>query len=82
MTDITPDFNLCLKEKGAQLVVKKEYDIEAINSFLQEAYNIVCPTTHPLSTFLTTPPELPNSGPHPRTPLNPPRLPLRRPTLP
>ncbi|KAK4499135.1 hypothetical protein PRZ48_009647 [Zasmidium cellare] len=40
MTDITPDFNLCLKEKGAQLVVKKDYDIEAINSFLQEAYNI------------------------------------------
>ncbi|KAF2171670.1 hypothetical protein M409DRAFT_63296 [Zasmidium cellare ATCC 36951] len=40
MTDITPDFNSSLKEKGAQPVVKKDYDIQTINSFLQEAYNI------------------------------------------
>lgn len=44
MTDITPDFNLCLKEKSAEPVVRKDYNIEAINSFLQEAYNIVCTT--------------------------------------
>lgn len=40
MTDLTPDFNICLKAKGAELVVKKEYDIKAINSFLKEAYVI------------------------------------------
>lgn len=42
MTDITPDFNICLKKEGAEPVIKREYDIQAINSFLQEAYNIVC----------------------------------------
>ena len=41
MTDITPDFNICLKEKGGQPILKKEYDLNAINTFLQEAYSIV-----------------------------------------
>ncbi|EME78996.1 uncharacterized protein MYCFIDRAFT_35055 [Pseudocercospora fijiensis CIRAD86] len=40
MTEITADFNVCLKEKGGQVVLKKEYDIHTINSFLQEAYAI------------------------------------------
>ncbi|KAF7198617.1 Syntaxin ufe1 [Pseudocercospora fuligena] len=40
MTEITADFNVCLKEKGASVVLKKEYDIHTINSFLQEAYAI------------------------------------------
>ncbi|KXS99842.1 hypothetical protein AC579_9477 [Pseudocercospora musae] len=40
MTEITDDFNVCLREKGAQVVLKKQYDIHAINSFLQEAYAI------------------------------------------
>jgi hypothetical protein len=41
MADITPDFNICLKDKGGQPVLKRQYDFEKINSFLQEAYNIV-----------------------------------------
>ena len=41
MADITPDFNLCLKERDGQPVLKREYDLEKINAFLQEAYNIV-----------------------------------------
>ena len=40
MADITPDFNLCLKQHSAQPVLKKEFDVERINSFLQEAYSI------------------------------------------
>ncbi|KAK5686549.1 hypothetical protein LTS10_002669 [Elasticomyces elasticus] len=40
MADITPDFNVCLKSKGAQVVLKKDFDVERINSFLQEAYKI------------------------------------------
>lgn len=44
MTDITPDFSICLKEKGAQPVVRREYDLEQIDAFLQDAYSIVCPT--------------------------------------
>lgn len=42
MADITPDFNICLKAKGAQPVLKREYDLDKINSFLHEAYSIVC----------------------------------------
>lgn len=41
MTDITPDFSICLKAKGAQPVVRKEYDSEQIDAFLQDAYSIV-----------------------------------------
>ena len=41
MADITPDFNLCLQAKGAQPVVKKDFDLDKINSFLHEAYSIV-----------------------------------------
>lgn len=41
MTDRTPDFNLCLKEKGVPPILKKSYDLQAINSFLQEAHKIV-----------------------------------------
>lgn len=45
MTDITLDFGICLKEKGAQPVVRQEYDLERIDAFLQDAYSIVCTTT-------------------------------------
>ena len=41
MTDTTPDFSVCLKEKGGQPVVRKEYDLEQIDAFLQDAYSIV-----------------------------------------
>ena len=40
MADITPDFNICLKDKGCQPVLKRECDLNKINSFLQEAYSI------------------------------------------
>ncbi|GIZ43865.1 hypothetical protein CKM354_000707800 [Cercospora kikuchii] len=40
MTDITGDFNICLKQKGAEPVLPKQYDLQAINAFLQEAYSI------------------------------------------
>ncbi|KAK4552328.1 hypothetical protein LTR86_010499 [Recurvomyces mirabilis] len=40
MTDITPDLNLCLKEKRARLVLRRDYDVQHINTFLQEAYSI------------------------------------------
>lgn len=41
MADITPDFSICLNSRGAQPVLKREYNLEKINSFLQEAYSIV-----------------------------------------
>ena len=41
MADITPDFNICLQQKGANPAQRREYDVERINSFLQEAYSIV-----------------------------------------
>jgi hypothetical protein len=40
MADITPDFNVCLKQHNSQPVLKREYDLNKINSFLQEAYAI------------------------------------------
>ena len=40
MADITPDFNICLKQHDSQPVLKREYNFDAIDSFLQEAYNI------------------------------------------
>lgn len=41
MTDITPDFNVCLKDKGASPVLTVEFDSHRINSFIDEAYKIV-----------------------------------------
>ncbi|CZT19537.1 related to syntaxin 18 [Ramularia collo-cygni] len=38
MTDITADFSICLKEKGVESIAKKEFDLQNINAFLQEAY--------------------------------------------
>ena len=40
MADITPDFNICLKQHKSPPVLKREYDFDKINSFLQEAYSI------------------------------------------
>lgn len=40
MTDITADFNVCLKKHDAQPVLHRDYNIERIDSFLQEAYSI------------------------------------------
>lgn len=45
MTDITPDFSICLKEKGAQPILRREYDLEQIDTFLQDAYSIVGDTS-------------------------------------
>lgn len=64
MTDITPDFNVYLKENNAQLVVQKDYNIEAINSFLQEAYNIVRANKIWLCTALTDHTEFANCRTH------------------
>lgn len=41
MTDITPDFSICLKEKGAQPILRQEYSLDKIDTFLQDAYSIV-----------------------------------------
>jgi len=40
MTDRTSDFNVCLKKHNAQPVTHHAYNIERIDSFLQEAYSI------------------------------------------
>ena len=40
MADITPDFNICLKQHDSNPVLKREYNLDKINSFLQEAYSI------------------------------------------
>ncbi|KAK3116803.1 hypothetical protein LTR53_002438 [Teratosphaeriaceae sp. CCFEE 6253] len=40
MADITPDFNLCLQSHNAHVVLKKHFDVQHINTFLQEAYSI------------------------------------------
>ncbi|KAK5138436.1 hypothetical protein LTR08_000022 [Meristemomyces frigidus] len=40
MADITPAFSVCLQAKGAPPVVKKEFNLDRINSFLHEAYSI------------------------------------------
>ena len=48
MANITPDFNICLKAKEAAPTRKKRYDVEHIDSFLQEAYSIVCNDLSPL----------------------------------
>lgn len=41
MTEISPAINVCLKERNAPPIVHREYDLQKINSFLQEAYSIV-----------------------------------------
>lgn len=41
MTDITADFNVYLKDKGAEPVLPTPYDLQHIETFLQEAYSIV-----------------------------------------
>ena len=41
MSDLLPDFNVCLKKHGAEPVLKARYDFDKINSFLKEAYSIV-----------------------------------------
>lgn len=46
MTDITADFNVYLKDKGAQPVLPPPYDLQHIETFLQEAYSIVSSFAH------------------------------------
>ncbi|SMQ50981.1 unnamed protein product [Zymoseptoria tritici ST99CH_1A5] len=40
MTDITPDFNLCLQKHNVPPILHKDYNLQTLNSFLQEAYSI------------------------------------------
>jgi len=56
MANITPQFHLCLKEKGAEPAVEVKYDLNKINAFLQEAYSIVSfpNLTNTTETILTT----------------------------
>lgn len=56
MANITPELNVCLKSQDAPLVLKKEYNVEKINSFLQEAYNIVSLLSHRIPRFIHTNP--------------------------
>lgn len=46
MTDITADFNVYLKDKGAKPVLPTPYDLQHIETFLQEAYSIVSSFAH------------------------------------
>lgn len=46
MTDITADFNVYLKDKGAEPVLPTPYDLQHIETFLQEAYSIVSSFAH------------------------------------
>lgn len=51
MTDITADFNICLKKHNAQPVIHRDFDLSRIDSFLQEAYSInarIADLTHTL----------------------------------
>ena len=41
MANLTPAFNLCLKERGAKPVSDKQFNLDKIDSFLQEAYSVV-----------------------------------------
>ncbi|EMF13848.1 syntaxin [Sphaerulina musiva SO2202] len=45
MTDITADFNVYLKDKGAEPVLPTPYDLQHIETFLQEAYSIYARVT-------------------------------------
>ncbi|KAM0718704.1 hypothetical protein Q7P37_005775 [Cladosporium fusiforme] len=63
MTDITADFNICLKQHNAQPVIHRDFDLERIDSFLQEAYSInarIADLTHTLRStrpaYLSTAP--------------------------
>ncbi|KAF2774570.1 snare-complex protein syntaxin-18 [Teratosphaeria nubilosa] len=38
--EVTPDFNICLTHKGAQPCIRQPYDINRINTFLQEAHTL------------------------------------------
>ncbi|WPG99432.1 Hypothetical protein R9X50_00224600 [Acrodontium crateriforme] len=40
MSDLTYAFNLCLKERGVPPVVKKDFTLDKIDSFLHEAYSV------------------------------------------
>lgn len=40
MTDITADFNICLKKHNVQPIIHRDFDLSRIDSFLQEAYSI------------------------------------------
>ncbi|KAK5163912.1 uncharacterized protein LTR77_010307 [Saxophila tyrrhenica] len=40
MADITPTFSTCLKDKGAKPILPTQYDLNKINTFLQEAHSI------------------------------------------
>jgi syntaxin 18 len=63
MADRTADFNACLKKHNARPVTHHAYNIERINSFLQEAYSInarIADLTHTLRStrpaYLSTAP--------------------------
>jgi hypothetical protein len=63
MADRTADFNACLQKRNAQPVTHHAYNIERINSFLQEAYSInarIADLTHTLRStrpaYLSTAP--------------------------
>jgi syntaxin 18 len=63
MADRTADFNACLQKHNAQPVTHHAYNIERINSFLQEAYSInarIADLTHTLRStrpaYLSTAP--------------------------
>ena len=79
MADITPDFNVCLQRQGSPPAVRREYDVQKINSFLQEAYTIlarITDLTRELRSirpaYLSTAPparrrQLPDNDPHDRS---------------
>jgi len=50
MTDITPDFNVELKQRNATPVLAHRYSIDRLDEFLKEAYTIVC---QPVSQYTT-----------------------------
>ena len=41
MADISPNLNVELEKKRARPILKIKYNLDKINSFLQEAYSIV-----------------------------------------
>lgn len=66
MTDITPDFNLCLKQHGASPVLAHDYDIGKANSFLQEAYGINARIADLTRTLRSIRPRYLSTAPQPR----------------
>jgi len=80
MADITLDLNICLKKKDAPVVLRKDFDVQRISSFLQEAYSIVG-GGQTVSAVEYQPDcllERTHSGLDPRTALHPTLLPLYR----